>query len=61
MNNLLNILSSITNLRKLSQEEVKALGTGMVVSRTFKGSIEKMFNAIIKGEIYMKRILNMKI
>ena len=52
------ILSSITNLRKLSQEEVKALGTGMVVSRTFKGSIEKMFNAIMSPEYIIKSLVN---
>lgn len=52
--NCSNILESVTNLKTLSQTEIKNLATGMVISRIFRGSIEKMFNSIFYPEYLLK-------
>lgn len=54
--NTSDILKSASNLKKLSQAEVEQLATGMVVSRIFRGSIEKMFNAILGADYTLQSL-----
>ena len=51
-----NILNSVTSLKKLSKAEVEKLATGMVISRIFRGSIEKMFNTILYPDYLIKQL-----
>lgn len=56
------IINSITKLKSLSNDEVELLATGMVISRIFRGSIEKIFNTIFGTEYLIKSLTstNMK-
>lgn len=51
-----NILNSFTKLNSLNEDEIDELATGMVVSRVFRGSIEKIFNTIFYPQYIIKSL-----
>lgn len=51
-----NIINSFTKLNNLSDKEIDELATGMVTSRIFRGSIEKIFNTIFYPQYVLKSL-----
>lgn len=51
-----NIINSFTKLNNLSDKEIDELATGMVTSRIFRGSIEKIFNSIFYPQYVLKSL-----
>lgn len=53
-----NIASSYIGLLTLSDDKINDLGAGMIISRTFRASIAKMFNTIFAGPYALKASTN---
>lgn len=53
-----NILETFSKISSLNDSEVDVLATAMVISRIFRGSIEKMMNTILGAKYILKTLTN---
>ena len=53
-----NILETFDQISSLNDSEVDELATAMVISRIFRGSIEKMMNTILGAKYILKTLTN---